>query len=121
MCLLWWHLLARRVPCRLQEQHRLESSAHLTNLCCQEASFQNCCSRLAVPMAIAHAARRHGDQRILDPRGYLALRPHMFEEQQAASRFEYAPDLAQAALWITYRTEDERDHRTIERRIGERE
>src|SRR5437016_14579106 len=45
----------------------------------------------------------------------------MFEEHQISLRFEHAPDLAQAALWITYRTEDERDHRTVEMRIRERE
>jgi hypothetical protein len=42
----------------MQEQHWLESSCDLTNLRDLEAGFQNCLLGIAVPMAIAHAARR---------------------------------------------------------------
>lgn len=44
---------------------------------------------------------------------------HMFEEQECPSRFEYAPDLAQATLRIMHGTQDECNHRALEMRIGE--
>src|SRR5216683_443715 len=72
-------------------------------------------------MAIAHAAGREWHERILDPRGHFSLRANVFEEQECPSRLEYAPDLAQTALWITHGTEDECDHRALEMRIRERE
>jgi len=54
--LLLWHLLARRVPCRMQEEHWLEPSAFLLELCDPEASFQNRLLGSTIPMAIAQAA-----------------------------------------------------------------
>ena len=116
-----FHLLLRLGTGRVQKQHGLESSAELTHLRGPEAGSQNRLLGIAVPMAIAHAARRHGDQCILDPCSYSSLRAHVFEEQECPSRLEHAPDLAQTALWITYGTEDEGDHRALEMRIGERE
>src|SRR6266404_5040355 len=82
-------------------------------------SEQNGAQGIAVPMAIAHAARREGHERILHPGGDASLRAHMFEEQEGPSRLEDAPDLTQAALGIMYRTEDEGGHHTLELCIGE--
>src|SRR5438270_3957329 len=63
--LLLWHLLARRVPCRMQEEHWLEPSAFLLELCDPKASFQNRLLGSTIPMAIAHAARRQRHEHIL--------------------------------------------------------
>src|ERR1051326_663546 len=92
-----------------------------TRVAWMETGLQNCMQSIAAPMAMAHAARRHGDQRILDPRGHLSLRTNVFDKQEDSSRLEHAPDLAHPALWITHRTEDECGHHAIEMRIGERE
>src|SRR6266567_9305113 len=119
--LAYGYLLLRLGTARMDEQHGLESSAELTHLRGLETGVQDCLQGIAVPMVIAHAARRHRDQRILHPRGYSSLRAHMFEEQECPFRLEHAPDLAQTALWITHATEDEGDHYRVELRIGERE
>src|SRR5579859_5266980 len=114
-----FHLLLRLGTSRRDEQHGLESTAELAHLRGLETGVQDCLQGIAVPMVIAHAARRHRDQRILHPRSYSSVRAHMFEEQEGPSRFEHAPDLAQAALWILHGTEDERDHHCIEMCVGE--
>src|SRR6266571_2705763 len=115
------HLLLRLGTHRVQKQHRLESSAELAHLRGLEARAPHHRSRIAVPVAMAHAAGREGHERILYPRGNASLRAHMFEQQERPSRLEHPPDLAQAALRILHRTEDERGHSSIEMRVGERE
>src|SRR5712691_2900908 len=117
--LAYWHLLLRLGTGRVQKQHGLESSAELTHLRGPEASLQDHRSRIAVPMAIAHAAGREGHERILDPRGNASLRAHMFEQQEGSSRLEDAPDLTQTTLGIMYGTEDEGGHHPLELCIGE--
>jgi hypothetical protein len=106
---------------RVQEKHWLESSSFLLDLCGHKTGFQNHRSRIAVPMAIAHAACREWHERILYPCSYLSLRANMFEHQQGATWLEHSPDLAQTARWITHGTENELHYRTVEMRIGERE
>src|SRR3989449_9013138 len=81
-----FHLLLRLGTGRVQKQHGLESSAELADLRGPEASVLHHHSRIAVPMAIAHAAGREGHERILHPGGYASLRAHMFEEQEGPSR-----------------------------------
>jgi hypothetical protein len=104
----------------MHQQHGLESSAELTDLGGLETTVQNRLQGIAVPMVMAHAAGRHGDQHILHPRDHLSVRAHMFEEQERPSRLEYAPDLAQAAFGILHRTEDECHDHAVELCIGER-
>src|SRR2546429_4391186 len=87
--LLLWHLLARCVPCRMQEEHWLEPSAFLLQLCDPDASFQHRLLGSPIPMAIAPAARRQRHEHILYPGRDLALRTHMFEEHQISLRFEH--------------------------------
>jgi hypothetical protein len=106
---------------RSKAQHGLESPTELTNLYDLESGLQNHVQGIAVPVVIAHAAGRHGDQHILEPCDQLSLRTHMFEQQERPSRLEHAPDLAQASLRIPYGTEDEGDHHRIELCIGKRE
>ena len=78
----------------MQEQHGHEPPAFLLDLRDPEASFQHRLLRIAIPMVIAHTAGGQRHERILYPCGDLALRAHMFQEQQASPRFEHAPDLA---------------------------
>src|SRR5215472_7968917 len=87
------HPLTRLGASGRDEQHRLESPAELAHLRGLETGVQNGTQGIAVPMVIAHAARRHGNQRILHPRGYSSVRAHMLKEQEGPSRFEHAPDL----------------------------
>src|SRR6266567_316231 len=116
-----FHLLLCLGTSRIYEQQRLESPAEMADLRGLETGVQNGAQGIAIPMAIAHAARRERYERILDPCSYSSLRAHVFEEQECPSRLEHAPDLAQPALWITHGTEDERDHRAVKMRIGERQ
>ena len=106
---------------RMQDQYRQESPSDGAHLCEREASGGHRCCRITVPMTIAEQADRHRDHCILDPCRDRTSRANMFEEQQTASRLEYPPDLAQATLWLTYRTENERCYRAVEMCIGERE
>jgi hypothetical protein len=84
-----------------------------------ESTLHEATPRIAVPMAIAQAARRQWHQRILNPRRHLPLRPDVLQEQEAAPRTQHAPDLSQTALWITYRTEDEGNHHTVKMSLWE--
>src|SRR6266436_4313238 len=116
-----FHLLLRLGTGRVQKQHGLESSAELADLRGPEASVPHHRSRIAVPMAIAHAAGREWHEHVLYADSDLAVCAHMFQEHQVPLRFEHAPDLTQAALRITHRTEDECHDDAIEMLIRERE
>src|SRR5258706_3984034 len=115
------HLLMHLGTGRVQKQHGLESSAELADLRGPEASVPHHRSRIAVPMAIAHAAGREWHEHVLYAGSDLAVCAHMFQEHQVPLRFEHAPDLTQAALRITHRTEDECHDDAIEMLIRERE